>query len=91
VFPGRMLQPDLPLTRAEAAALLARATGTAPRTATAAFADVPRNHWAAGYIEAARVAGWLHGYPDGRFYPDLPIIRAEWATLLAAFAEGRSA
>ncbi|HEY8528140.1 MAG TPA: S8 family serine peptidase [Paenibacillaceae bacterium] len=91
VFPGMTLQPDLPLTRAEAAALLARATGTAPRTGTSTFADVPRGHLAAGYIEAAYEAGWLRGYPDGRFYPDRPIIRAEWATLLAAFAEGRSA
>lgn len=91
VFPGMLLQPDLPLTRAEAAALLARAVGASPQTAEAAFADVPQNHWAAGYIEAARAAGWLRGYPDGRFYPDRPIIRAEWATLLAAFAEGRGA
>jgi len=91
VFPGMLLQPDLPLTRAEAAALLARAAGLTTRTATAAFADVPRTHWAAGYIEAALAAGWLRGYPDGRFYPDRPIIRAEWATLLAVFAEGRSA
>ena len=68
-----------------------RAAGTAPLTGTSSFADVPQGHWAAGYIEAAHKAGWLRGYPDGRFYPDRPITRAEWASLLVAFAEGRNA
>ena len=90
-FAGTRLQPELPLTRAEAVGLLARAAGTAPLTGTSSFADVPQGHWAAGYIEAAHKAGWLRGYPDGRFYPDRPITRAEWASLLVAFAEGRNA
>lgn len=89
LLPGTGLQPERPLQRAEAAALVVRATGIAPRQWKPTFADVPRGHWAAEYIEATVAAGWMRGYPDGRFRPDEPITRAEWAVLLSAGAEGR--
>lgn len=90
VLPGTGLQPDRPLTRAEAAALVVRATGMAQRPWRSTFADVPRDHWAAASIEAAVAGGWMRGYPNGRFRPDEPITRAEWAMLLSARAEGRN-
>ena len=90
-LPGTGLQPERPLLRAEAAALVVRAAGIATRQRQPSFTDVPRGHWAAIYIEAAVAAGWMRGYPNGLFRPDEPITRAEWAVVLSAGAGGRKA
>ena len=34
------------------------------------YSDVPYSHWAAGYISAAKSAGWINGYLDGTFRPN---------------------
>jgi hypothetical protein len=47
------------------------------------FPDVPAGHWAAGAIERARAAGWIHGDPDGRFHPERAVTRGEFAVMVA--------
>ncbi|MET3848747.1 S-layer homology domain-containing protein [Paenibacillus sp. OAE614] len=50
------------------------------------FADT-YTHWAAKDIAVASRLGWVNGYGDGSFKPDLPISRAEISELLVrAFA-----
>lgn len=50
------------------------------------FADT-YTHWAAKDIAVASRLGWVNGYGDGSFKPDLPISRAEISDLLVrAFA-----
>lgn len=76
------IKPEHTLTRAEAAAMLAR-LGKLTDNADAAglFADeLPA--WSRGSIGAATAAGWLKGYPDGTFGPANPISRAEAVTAL---------
>ncbi|XID92279.1 S-layer homology domain-containing protein [Paenibacillaceae bacterium WGS1546] len=76
------MKPEHSLTRAEAAAMLAR-LGKLTDNAAAAdrFADeLPA--WSRGSIGAATAAGWLKGYPDGSFGPAKPISRAEAVTVL---------
>ncbi|MEA1962376.1 MAG: S8 family serine peptidase [Bacillota bacterium] len=46
-------------------------------------------HWARMDISQLQSTGMLRGYPDGRFYPDEAITRAEFTTLLVA-AMGKS-
>ena len=41
------------------------------------FNDVPKSHWAAGYIYNAIAMKWIEGYADGTFKPDSNITRAE--------------
>ena len=41
------------------------------------FNDVPKSHWAAGYICNAIAMKWIEGYADGTFKPDSNITRAE--------------
>lgn len=45
------------------------------------FADV-RGHWAQGEIEKALARGYVSGYPDGTFWPDRGITRAEFVAMV---------
>ena len=76
---GGMFRPNQPVTRAEAAAMLARAAGLAANEERAdAFADAaPIPAWARGSVGAAAEAGYMTGYPDGAFGALDPITRAE--------------
>jgi hypothetical protein len=79
--------PDQPVTREQAAVLLARALslsggGTLPFTDAASI-----DPWAMGAVEAAVHAGYLHGFPDGTFRPLDPLTRAQAAALLAPVAD----
>jgi hypothetical protein len=59
-------------------ALPAAAAGSPP-----ALSDLT-GHWARPAIEAGLSAGYVAGFPDGRFRPDQPITRAEFFKLLTA-------
>lgn len=86
-FPDGTFQPGGPLTRAQAASIVASWQGLDPDTA--AFSDVPGTHWAAGAIGAVSAAGLMNGYPDGTFRPARTLTRAEAAVVLSsAFTPG---
>ena len=76
---GGLFRPNQPVTRAEAAAMLARAAGLAANEERAdAFTDaasIPA--WAKGSVGAAAEAGYMTGYPDGAFGALGSITRAE--------------
>ena len=76
-------RPDDPVTRAEFAAMVARAfLANRPTTGRVAFRDVPPNFWAYEAINRTVGAGFLSGYPDGRFRPEQPISRLQvWVAL----------
>ncbi len=81
-YPDGRFHPNDPVSRAALAVMLARAKNLSPVPATALFKDVAPGHWAAGAIGAVKGAGYLHGYPDGRFRPDQAVTRAEAAAVL---------
>lgn len=81
-YPDGRFHPDDPVSRAALAVMLARAKNLSSNPAAAGFKDVPPGHWAAGAIGAVKAAGYLHGYPDGRFRPDQAVTRAEVAAVL---------
>ena len=76
--------PDDTVTRAQAAALLARAFDLEPASAPAGFTDVSGQSHARS-IDAAAAAGILEGCSASpvRFCPDAPVSRSEMAALLA--------
>jgi|GEM_PF-3716648 len=81
-FPDGGFHPGEGLTRAEAAALLARTSGL--NTAVnqpSQFKDVSSQHWAAGSIAAAVKAGYIKGFPDATFQPEKKLTRAEGISL----------
>jgi|GEM_PF-1814110 len=81
-YPDGMFHPDEQVSRAALAVMLAKAKNLSPNPAAVWFKDVVPGHWAAGAIGAVKGAGYLHGYPDGRFRPDQGVTRAETAAIL---------
>lgn len=76
---GGMFRPNQAVTRAEAAAMLARALDLAANEERAdAFADaasIPA--WARGSVGAVAESGYMNGYPGGTFGAGGTITRAE--------------
>ncbi len=87
---GSRFAPHQSVTRAEFAAMLARALGLAPNTAEAGgYTDVRAEDWFAGAVGGAVQPGLVHGYSDGTFRPDAFITREQFAVMVnraAAFA-----
>jgi len=80
---GDRFCPDAALTRAELAALLARATRAPLRDSAQPYADVPSTHWAARAIEALRPVGALGVCGPNRFCPDAATSRGQAAVAFA--------
>lgn len=51
------------------------------------FNDVPSSHWAFSYIGDMVQRGVLNGYPDGNFYPNNTVTRAEFAKIMVGAAQ----
>ncbi|MEW6492912.1 MAG: S-layer homology domain-containing protein [Cyanobacteriota bacterium] len=47
------------------------------------FPDIPQNHWAGAFISRLAELGIIQGYPDGRFQPNKPVTKAEFAAMIA--------
>ena len=72
------------VTRAEFVTMLVRATpggSQIGQAATSPYPDVPRSHWASGFVEAAVSQGLVSGYSDGTFRPNQEITLAEGAAM----------
>lgn len=80
-------EPNKPLTRAEAAAMIVRAYRLDEGSSVTSFPDVGEQHWAKDAINAAALNGIIRGYPNGMFRPNDPVTRAEM-TVMTAIASG---
>ena len=73
------------MTRAEFITMAVKALpggGEIGQAATSPYPDVPRSHWASGYVEAGVKAGLVSGFSDGTFRPNHRITLAEGATIV---------
>lgn len=52
------------------------------QAATSPYPDVPRSHWASGYVEAAVSRGLVTAFSDGTFRPDREMTLAEGAEMV---------
>ncbi len=90
-YPDGTVRPESNITRAEVAAIFARLLAMHEETeledTDSGFPDVLPGDWYAKYITAAAQAGLVNGYPDGNFYPNQPITRAEMAAICARYVE----
>ena len=50
-------------------------------TNTSPYSDVPRTHWAAGYIKVAATNSLVTGYPDSTFRPEATVLLEEAVTI----------
>jgi hypothetical protein len=72
---GDMLNPDQPITRAEFANLVSRAFGKPRIKPAIAFTDVAADYGRKDAVEEATRTGFMSGFPDKTFKPDLKIPR----------------
>jgi len=80
---GRFCHED-PMSRAQAAAVIAAVVGLDTRAHAGVFGDVPAGHWAAGAIEALYREGIVSGCKAGAFCPGASVSRAQAVVMLAA-------
>ncbi|KPV59609.1 hypothetical protein QJ48_09775, partial [Paenibacillus sp. A3] len=69
--------PEAEITRAELAALLARAMGLPKAVDQAGFQDVSETSWYSGAVAAVKAYGIMDGFGDGTFGPDRKVSRQE--------------
>ncbi|MBD2154628.1 MULTISPECIES: S-layer homology domain-containing protein [unclassified Leptolyngbya] len=87
-------EPLIDITRAEIAVMIyqalvatgkARAIGSPyivmPSAAAVSFSDV-RSHWGEDFVRGLASQGFISGFEDGRFQPDGPITRAQYAAIM---------
>ena len=82
-------EPNAYLTRAEGATLIIRLLGLEDAAIAATgtgtdFIDVPRDHWANGYVTIATSTGIIAGMGDGTFAPEEQMTFAQFTKMLVA-------
>ncbi|MEL7507486.1 MAG: S-layer homology domain-containing protein [Cyanobacteria bacterium J06554_1] len=75
-------QPDTPISRAQLARAIAKAFPLSEDEAAIPFSDVADDFWALEFINSAVKGGYMNGFPDGSFKPDLPVPRAQALTAM---------
>ena len=91
-YPDKSVRPDRPMSRAEAVAVFNRLYDGQYPTMTKrmnenTFSDVGVGAWYYKDLENLYNIGIVNGAENGKFNPDVPITRAEFATLAARWAE----
>ena len=76
-FANGSYQPDKPMTRAQYAALVAIAFNPFPKIPSPDFTDVPKDFWAYSAIQIAASGGFVGGFSDRTFRPDLGVQRLQ--------------
>ncbi|WP_338552768.1 invasin domain 3-containing protein [Paenibacillus sp. KS-LC4] len=74
---GNLFKPDAAITRAEMAALLARALGLPNIGGRTDFRDVSDLSWYSNAVAAVQTYGLMDGYTDGTFRPNAEVSRQE--------------
>ncbi len=75
-------RPDKRITRAEMGATLLRFLNLEPLAGTTSVYSDLKGHWAIDHIETLRQNGIMNGYPEGNFYPNRDLTRAEAVTMI---------
>jgi parallel beta-helix repeat protein len=82
-FPDGSFKPDKPVTRAEFAAIIAKAFNPAAKKEAIQFSDVKSDFWAYQVIQTVARGGFIAGYPDKTFKPQQEIPRVQALVALA--------
>lgn len=90
-YPDGTVHPTANITRAEVATIFYRLLTEESRAAygseTNEYADVNAGDWFNTAISTLSNVGVLKGYPDGNFYPNRNITRAELTAVITRFVE----
>ncbi|MBQ7287600.1 MAG: S-layer homology domain-containing protein, partial [Candidatus Gastranaerophilales bacterium] len=82
-YPDGLYRPDQKVTRGEFATMTIKALGLYEKNVPQIFdySDT-KEHWAHRNIQVASYFGLMKGYPDGKFYPNKDVTRAEALTVV---------
>lgn len=93
-YPDGRFHPDRPVTRAETGAMLVNymdykhdALPAVTSGVSGVFSDVLESDWSSLYIVRLHAAGYVNGYPDGKYLPERNITRQEFASLIYRYLE----
>lgn len=86
-YPNGQFGPNNTITRAEAAAMLARLSKNQTVRRTMNFSDVKYGDWFYNAVNIGVSEGFIKGYFDGTFRPNEPITRAEFAVAISTYAD----
>ncbi|MBE9063496.1 S-layer homology domain-containing protein [cf. Phormidesmis sp. LEGE 11477] len=75
-------RPDQPVTRAQTANIVSRTFDLTADKASLEFSDVESEYWARESIGEVVRGGFMTGFPDDTFKPNLPVTRAQALTTL---------
>jgi parallel beta-helix repeat protein len=89
-FPDGTFRPSDPVTRAQFAAIIAKAFAPTAQKPNSDFVDVRQNYWAYQVIQTAYRGTFLSGYPDRTFRPEERIPRVQVLVSLASGLNLRS-
>ena len=89
-FPDGNFRPNDPVTRAQFAAIIAKAFSPTPQKPASDFVDVRRDYWAYQVIQTAYRGTFLSGYPDRTFRAEERIPRVQVLVSLASGLNLRS-
>lgn len=81
-YPDGTIRPEQPITRAESAALIAKALNLEKQDKSFSKYSDPIPEWAMGHISAVSKEGIFVGYPMNLFKPNNNITREEMVTVL---------
>ncbi|MEO1430411.1 MAG: S-layer homology domain-containing protein [Cyanobacteria bacterium J06632_19] len=76
-FADGTYKPDIPMNRAQYAALIVKAFNPTAKRRVSDFLDVPGKSWAYQPIKAAAQAGFVGGFSDGTFRPQENVQRLQ--------------
>ena len=89
-FPDGNFRPNDPVTRAQFAAIIAKAFSPTPQKPKSDFVDVRSDYWAYQVIQTAYQGTFLSGYPDRTFRAEEKIPRVQVLVSLASGLNLRS-
>lgn len=75
-------RPDQPVTRAQTANIVSRTFDLTADAALLEFTDVEADYWARESIGEVVRGGFMTGFPDDTFQPNLPVTRTQALTTL---------
>jgi len=77
-------RPDQPVTRAQTANIVSRTFDLTADQASLEFSDVEADYWARESIGEVVRGGFMTGFPDDTFQPNLPVTRTQALTTLVS-------
>ncbi|PAX55887.1 S-layer homology domain-containing protein [Brunnivagina elsteri] len=82
-LPDGTFAPNSPITRAQFAAVVAKAFQVQTKNQIPDFRDIKRDFWAAPAIAVAASMGFINGFPDGTFRPNLNVTKIQAISAIA--------